>query len=181
MGRSWRWIIEQVPSPGQLGRRLPAPHGASWGDKESNSKLQKPVLSRLWAAREETAEIRDMWEVNRKILSTKRCTCIDRNDVLKHCVPLSVHTKRAGWAAAAVRWNECSSTQEHLCRDIRQGAGCMCLGSDGYRSCREATRPARVCCVQVLNSECLSVHHQGSSWGRIQITTDFTPAKANSK
>lgn len=104
-----------------------------------------------------------MWEINRKIFSTRRWTCIDRNDVLKHCVPLSAHPKRAGWAAAAVRCNESSSTQEHLCRDIHQGAGCTCLGSHGYRSWREATRPARVCCVQVLNSECLSVYHQGSS------------------
>jgi len=70
-------------------------------------------------------------------------------------------------------------------RDAHQGAGCTRLGSNTWRSWREATAPVRACCARILNTGCLSVHQQGGpqeagyksqlilSQSKLAASTDF--------
>lgn len=140
MGPSLRWLIEQVQGPKErVGSRTAAASPTQLrGPARSQLKRKGVKLEAAKAAPQLSLSSQRGNGVNprhmtnkQKILSTKRCMRINRNDVLKHCMPLSIHKKQAAWAAAVVNWNECSCTQVHLCRDVSQGAGCMYLGSNG--------------------------------------------------
>lgn len=104
MGPSSRWLMEQVPEArGRRSRTTAA--GPAQPRGPARSRLKRKVVQleaakafpQLSLSRQGGNGVNPRHMRNKqKILSTERCSCMNRNDVLKRCMLLSMHRRQCG-------------------------------------------------------------------------------------
>jgi len=168
--------------------RLPAPRrsgalqGASWREKGVKPEAKKSCSSAVSEQPEKKWCKSKTGEINKKILPTERCTCINRNDDLKHCTPLSAHQKQAARAAAVVNRHQWGCTQAGPTQGRTSGCRLYASGQQHVEKLEGSNRSS----AGVLRADFkywlpLCTPTGRPTRGRIQITTDFIPVKASSE